>query len=239
MASNTHSFNLTTGRVIAKKYEVLAKLGEGWEGEVYSVREIHTGIEHAAKLFFPQRDKNNTAVTAYAKKLHKLRNCSMVMRYHTEEYFQFNRKPVMILISELIEGVLLSEYVQRRRGRRLEPYEALHIIYELSKGLAEIHALNEYHGDLHSGNIILTKSGVRFEFKLMDMYFRGKPSRAHLADDVFFLVELLYELVGGAKHYRHQPDAIKQVCKGLKRSLIIKNAKNAKQLREYIETLSW
>ena len=44
-------FNLPPGVTIARKYEVLSKLGAGWEGEVYKIREIRTGIERAAKLF--------------------------------------------------------------------------------------------------------------------------------------------------------------------------------------------
>lgn len=53
------SFNLQPGRILAKKYEVIAKLGAGWEGEVYRIRELNTGIERAAKLFFPDRNIKN------------------------------------------------------------------------------------------------------------------------------------------------------------------------------------
>ena len=49
------SFDFQPGRSLAKKYEVLSKLGQGWEGEVYLLRETSTGIERAAKFFFPQR----------------------------------------------------------------------------------------------------------------------------------------------------------------------------------------
>ena len=44
-----NAFDLTAGRKIAGKYEVLSLLGAGWEGEVYKIREIRTGIERAAK----------------------------------------------------------------------------------------------------------------------------------------------------------------------------------------------
>ena len=31
------SFDFPAGRILAKKYEVLSRLGSGWEGEVYPV----------------------------------------------------------------------------------------------------------------------------------------------------------------------------------------------------------
>jgi hypothetical protein len=46
------SFDLCTGRHIAGKFEVIYKLGNGWEGEVYKVREVKSKIETAASLVF-------------------------------------------------------------------------------------------------------------------------------------------------------------------------------------------
>ena len=65
-------FDLPPGQMIGKKYRVLSKLGAGWEGEVYKVGEIQTGIERAAKLFFPQRNLRDRTSKIYAQKLHKL-----------------------------------------------------------------------------------------------------------------------------------------------------------------------
>jgi serine/threonine protein kinase len=238
-SSPIKSFNFVAGRIIAGKYEVLEKLGQGWEGEVYKIRDLRTGIEHAAKLFFPHRDENNRMVIAYAQKLHKLRRCSMVVRYHTEEHIQFRKQRVMVLISELVEGVILTDYLQGKPGKRLHPYEALHVLYALSRGMEEIHALGEYHGDLHTDNIIVTHPGLNFELKLLDMFYWGKCTKSHLAEDVIFMTQILHELVGGPKHYKNQPAAIKQVCRGLKRSLILKNYSNAAQLRKYLEAIEW
>lgn len=74
-------FNLEPGRTLAGKYEVVSKLGEGWEGEVYLVEELGTGIARAAKLFFPQRNPNDRTARFYARKLHKLRQCPILIQY--------------------------------------------------------------------------------------------------------------------------------------------------------------
>jgi len=79
------TFNFVTGRILSGKYQVecvvsmetkevqvIERLGAGWEGEVYLVKEVLTGIERAAKFFFPHRDPNNKSLIVYAQKLHKL-----------------------------------------------------------------------------------------------------------------------------------------------------------------------
>ncbi|MFV2067521.1 MAG: hypothetical protein ACC645_11120, partial [Pirellulales bacterium] len=52
-----NAFDFRPGRVLAGKYEVVSRLGAGWEGEVYMLREMPTGIERAAKFFFPHRNE--------------------------------------------------------------------------------------------------------------------------------------------------------------------------------------
>ena len=38
MGATQDSFDLQPGRVLARKFEVIRRLGAGWEGEVYLVR---------------------------------------------------------------------------------------------------------------------------------------------------------------------------------------------------------
>ena len=51
-SSKITRFKFPTGELLAGKYEVVARLGAGWEGEVYLVREKGTGIERTAKSSF-------------------------------------------------------------------------------------------------------------------------------------------------------------------------------------------
>ena len=184
------SFDLAPGRVLVRKYRVLSKLGEGWEGEVYRVLEIRTGIERAAKLFYPQRNPGNRTVKRYARRLHNLRQCPIVLQYHTEEVFIFRRVPVSFLVSEYVGGDALPEFLKKRYRRRLTPFEALHLLYALVGGVNSIHALNEYHGDLHPENIIVRRFGLEFDVKLIDLYNWDSPRRENRQDDICDYLEI-------------------------------------------------
>ena len=63
------SFDLHSGSQLGGKYEVVSRLGAGWEGEVYLVREKGTRIERTVKIFFPHRNPGNRALRFYARKL--------------------------------------------------------------------------------------------------------------------------------------------------------------------------
>ncbi len=232
-------FALPAGRIIARKYKVVTRLGAGWEGEVYKVHEITTGIERAAKLFFPERNPRNKTANFYARKLHKLRDCSIVIHYHTEESITYRRTPITVLISEYVEGELLTKFIKKFRGNRLTPYQGVHLLYALAKGIEEIHLLNEYHGDLHMDNIIVNRFGLGFQLKLLDMFQWKASKKENRQDDLCDLVRIFYDSLGGAQHYAKHPPEIKEICKGLKRSLILKKFRTVSRLREYLETMQW
>ncbi|MBT4394048.1 MAG: serine/threonine protein kinase, partial [Acidiferrobacteraceae bacterium] len=140
------SFKLSGGTLLAGKYEVVLRLGSGWEGEVYLVRECGTRIERTVKIFFPRRNLGNRALRFYARKLHKLRHCPIVIQYHTRDTFVFDGLPVSFLVSEFVEGELLSDFLKRQSGRRLNSFQAVHLLHALAAGIELIHNVGEYHG---------------------------------------------------------------------------------------------
>lgn len=233
------SFDLPPGRIIARKYEIKYLLGAGWESEVYLVREVATGIERTAKFFFPQRNPYDRALKFYARKLHKLRECEIVIQYSTQDTIVFRRTPVSFLVSEFVEGELLSEYLDRQPGKRLQPFQALHLLYALARGIECIHTVGDYHGDLHTDNIIVQRVGLKFELKLLDMFHWGAPSAENIRDDVINLIRIFYDALGGQKHYAKLPKEVKQICCGLKRSQITKKFRTAGKLRKYLESMQW
>lgn len=233
------SFDLKPGRILARKYEVIKPLGAGWEGEVFLVREQATDIERAVKLFYPQRNPGDATANFNAKKMHKLRHCPIAIQYHTRETMSYRGVPITLLVSEFVEGEQLSGFLARQPGKRLTPFQGLHLLHALTVGIECIHLMKEYHGDLHSDNIIIRRYGLGFDLKLLDFYHWGPPRPENIHEDVVDLVKILYEAVGGLKYYKHQPPEIKAICRGLKRSLILKQFRSAGQLRQYLETMAW
>jgi len=233
------AFDFAPGRELAGKYEVVARLGKGWEGEVYLVRELATGIERTAKFFFPHRNLNDRTALFHANKLHRLRHCPIVIQYHTQDVTTFRGREISFLVSEFVEGQLLFKFLKRQRGGRLTPFAALHLLHALASGLESIHAAGEYHGDLHSENIIVQRYGLGFELKLLDMFNWGSPTRDNMRHDVVEAIRVFHEALGGQRHYARQPAEVKAICCGMKRSLILKKFRSAGQLRYHLETLEW
>ena len=233
------SFDFEAGKAISNKFKIMEKLGGGWEGEVYRIEEAMTGIKRAAKFFYPQRNVRNKTVKFHAKKLHKLKNCQILIQYVTHDIMTIQGVPVTYLISDYVEGLPLCDYINQQKGKRLTAYQAIHLLHALAVGVEEIHRLKEYHGDLHTGNVIVQRHGLGFDLKLLDFYQHGVANKDNYQSDLLNLIRLFYDSLGGHKHYSKQPKEIKQIICGLKEKLILLKFKNILRLRSYIENMSW
>lgn len=232
-------FDFSPGRTVAGKYLIERALGSGWEGEVYGIVERNTGIRRAAKFYYPHRDPTGKAAIAYARKLDALRHCPILMQYHHQEVTFVKRKKVTVVISELVEGQKLSEFLQRQPKHRLSTFEALHVLYTLAKGIAPIHALGEYHGDIHDDNIMIRRKGISFDIKLLDFFDLGKPNRSKIHKDVLNLIQVFHAIVGGAENYARQPKVVKDIIRGQKDSLILARFGSAGDIQRHLENLEW
>jgi len=233
------SFDFAPGRILAKKYRVEHLLGSGWESEVYLLTELSSGVERAGKFFFPHRNPNNKNLKIYARKLHKLRNCPALIQYHTQENFWHRGHYISFLVSEFVEGELLSHFLKRQPGGRLHYFQALHLLHSLAKSLENIHRLNEYHGDLHTDNIIIRSHGLGFDLKLMDMHWWGSVRPENILADVCDLIRVFYQSLGGQKHYANLPKEIKDIISGQKKSIIQRKFRSAAKLKDYLENMEW
>lgn len=232
-------FELRPDQTLGRNYHIVEFLGRGYEGEVYKIAERRTGIIRAAKLFYPQRNKNSKKILWYADKLHKLSSCPVVINYHHRDMVRVRTESIEILISDFIDGIKLSEYIKEQPGKKMNSFEALHLFYALVQGVEAIHYLGEYHGDIHSDNILIKRRGLSFDVHLVDFYDWGKPSKVKIQTDVYDMINILHEMIGGQKWYSKAGKDIKQIVMGRKQSLIRKKMKNASQIRLMLENLVW
>lgn len=233
------AFQLKAGDELEPNYVVRSKLGSGWEGEVYLVREKGTGIERAAKLFFPHRNVQQKTSKRYAKKLHKLRDCPSVIQYHSSERLEFQGYTVIALFSDYIEGIILNDFIKSATGRRLSEFQALHLLYALACGLEPIHMHGEYHGDLHSENVIVRRYGLGFDLKFLDFFHWGPGNRENRDGDVYDIIKIFYEALGGRKYYARQSALVKSICCGLRRQRIKERFRTVGHLKTFLENMTW
>jgi len=239
LARNTTSYDLKPGRRIGSRYRVEALLGAGSEGEVYRVRDQGTGIHRAAKIYYPHRDPKQRLSEQHARKLNRLRHCPIVLQYHHSEAITIRGHKTVAVISELCDGVPLQTWIDRQRGQRVAPFIALTILRDLAAGLEQIHALREYHADVHTENILIKPRGVCFDLKLIDFYEWGRPTRAKMRQDVLDAVRVCYDMIGGRDHYGVQPDEVRYVIANMRSDLIFARFPTMATLREHLETFGW
>ena len=232
-------FNLSEGIHINRNYKVLKFLGNGWEGEVYKVEEQQTGIIRATKLFYDKKNFEKARHIKYALKLHKLRSCPIIIQYHHKDSAYIKGKRVDFVVSDYVDGEVLSDYLNRHKKKRIPIFEALHIFYALVFGIEHIHFIGEYHGDIHSDNIIIKRSGLGFDVKLIDILHLGRTTRDKIQEDIYDLIGILYEMIGGIKTYKKCPANLKKIILGRKKSLIRDKFKMAGHLRLFLDNLSW
>ncbi|HVS63321.1 MAG TPA: protein kinase [Thermoanaerobaculia bacterium] len=238
-AGSIDRFDLRAGNVIGGKYEVVRRLGGGYEGEVYQVVERRTGATRAAKIFYPRRNVNDRTLTTYARKLERLRDCPLVLDYHHSELVRTRGHKVSALISEYVDGVLLQDLVEARPGARLPLFEALHLLHALASGVAQIHDAGEYHGDLHSENVMVQRQGIRFRVKLLDFWDYGRATHSHRRGDVVGLAQIFYDSLGGRRHYARAAPEAKRIIRGLRHGLILDRFPTVHHLLRHLETFTW
>lgn len=232
-------YNLRSGLTMGRNYFIVEFLGSGWEGEVYKVEERRTGIIRAAKIFFKSRKPGKSQLKQYAQKLYRLRKCQVITQYIHRDIARIGKEQADILVSDFVDGEILSKFLAHQPHKRLNFFEAFHLLYALAAGVEQIHFLGEYHGDIHSDNIMVKRKGLGFEVYLVDFFDLGRSSKEKIQYDVYDLISILYELIGGEKGYARANKQIRQIILGRKHNLIRRKFKNAGQLRLALENLQW
>ena len=227
------SYNFQPGRILARKYQVVAPLGSVREGEIYTLSECATGIERTAKFFYPHVDPLGRVATIHAQKLHKLRHCPILMQYRTQETISIGGAAVTFLVSDFVRGELLGDFVARQPGGKLEWFEAMHLLVAMARGIELMHEAGEAAGPLRFDNIMIRRVGLGFQAKLMELATAGRARPEHRRDDAHALIRLFHDVVAGGGGSKNLPTAVRERL-GSRRRPNLEGFRDAAEIRGMI-----
>jgi serine/threonine-protein kinase len=153
------------GKVIAGRYRLEARLGEGGMGVVYRARHVLIERVVALKLIRPDL-KGETHLRAWM--LREARAANRVDHAHIVEIHDVGETEEgdLYLVMELLSGSALSAEIAKGA---MPIARAVDIIEQMTAALSRAHDLGVIHRDLKSDNIMLTVRGGRKDFvKILD-----------------------------------------------------------------------
>jgi eukaryotic-like serine/threonine-protein kinase len=136
--------------LIAGRYRILEKLGEGGMGAVYKAHDTQLDRDVAVKVLPGHHLKDADAVARFqreARALAKLSHPNIIQAYDSGE--DIGRH---FLVMEYVEGASLAA-ILRERGA-LPPTLAADMIYQAALGLQHAHARGLVHRDLKPANLL-------------------------------------------------------------------------------------
>lgn len=142
------------GDILAEKYRVDTILGVGGMGVVVSAEHIELGQKVAVKFMLPAMLDNVEAVERF------LREARAAVRLRGEHVARVldvgrlaNNAPYIIM--EFLDGVDLYDLI--RKNAPLSANEAIDILMQACKAMAEAHSLGIIHRDLKPANLFVSK----------------------------------------------------------------------------------
>ena len=142
------------GQVIADRYHVVKKLGEGGMGQVYLAEHVKMGRRSAIKVMNPSLTHDPDAVARFNR---EAANASRITHPNVCAVYDFGETPdgLIYLAMEFVEGEPLTDPLGRDGALPLG--RAVRIFRQVADALQAAHDLGIVHRDLKPDNIMLTK----------------------------------------------------------------------------------
>jgi eukaryotic-like serine/threonine-protein kinase len=143
------------GQVIADRYHVLKKLGEGGMGQVYLAEHVKMGRKGAIKVMTPAMVHDPDAVARFNR---EAANASRISHPNVCAIYDFGETPegLIYLAMEFIEGEPLTNLLEH--GTALPVERAVRIFVQVADALQAAHDLGIVHRDLKPDNIMLSRA---------------------------------------------------------------------------------
>jgi Protein kinase domain len=153
LRSATPSASLV-GQVIADRYHVVKKLGEGGMGQVYLAEHVKMGRRSAIKVMSPSMIHDPDAVARFNR---EAANASRITHPNVCAVYDFGETPdgLIYLAMEFVEGVPLTALIEQEGA--LPVARASSIFKQTADALQAAHDLGIVHRDLKPDNIMVAQ----------------------------------------------------------------------------------
>jgi predicted Ser/Thr protein kinase len=143
------------GSIIAERYHVLRKLGEGGMGQVYLAEHVKMGRKSAVKVMNPGMVNDADAISRFNR---EAANASRINHPNVAGIYDFGETAdgLIFLAMEFIEGEPLTALVESSGA--LPPMRAAEIARQAAEALTVAHEMGIVHRDLKPDNIMIAKN---------------------------------------------------------------------------------
>jgi eukaryotic-like serine/threonine-protein kinase len=153
------------GQIVAERYHIQKKLGEGGMGQVYLAEHVKMGRRCAIKIMAQSMMNDADAISRFNR---EAANASRISHPHVCAVYDFGetREGLIYLAMEYIEGKTLSALLDE--GGAMPLPRAAGIISQTADALQAAHDLGIVHRDLKPDNIMVMTTRGRDIVKVVD-----------------------------------------------------------------------
>ncbi|HKW49919.1 MAG TPA: serine/threonine-protein kinase, partial [Gemmatimonadaceae bacterium] len=139
------------GRVLAERYHMLKRLGEGGMGTVYLAEHVKMNRQCAVKVMNSALLTDSESAQRFAR---EASNAARIIHPNVAAVFDYGETDgVVYLVMEYVDGLSLTRLLERETT--LQPSRAVDIAHQVAEALVAAHELGIVHRDLKPDNIIV------------------------------------------------------------------------------------
>ncbi len=145
------------GSIVAERYHIISKLGEGGMGQVYLAEHVKMGRKSALKVLHPSLMKDISAISRFNR---EAANASRISHPNVASIYDFGETPdgMVYLAMEYVEGQSLTAISAQLGGGTMPMARAAEIVRQAADALGAAHDMGIVHRDLKPDNIMVART---------------------------------------------------------------------------------
>lgn len=142
------------GRVLAERYHILKRIGEGGMGRVYLGEHVKMNRQCAIKVMSPALVNDHESAARFAR---EASSAARIIHPNVAAVFDYGESEGLVyLVMEFVEGEPLARILAREAPLSVD--RALDLGRQIADGLGAAHELGIVHRDLKPDNILVSRS---------------------------------------------------------------------------------